>query len=172
MIEYRRHPRAKNYKITLKPDGRILVTIPNFGTQRKAEAFLASKQDWIAAQQAKRPPVPPLSAVEIERLRAEAKSYIPQRVAVLADQYGFNYHTVRIKNMTSRWGSCSSRGNLNFSLHLMRLPGVYIDYVILHELCHTQEMNHGPGFWNLLESVCPGAKKIDRALRKQGVAIG
>lgn len=172
MIEYRRHPRAKNYRITLKPDGRILVTIPRRGTQKKAAAFLASKQAWIEKQQEKRPPVPALPANEIERLRAEAKSYIPQRVAVLAQKCGFDYAAVRIKNMTSRWGSCSARKNLNFSLHLMRVDSKFIDYVILHELCHTREMNHGPDFWALLEDVCPGAKDLDRQMRGLGMRVG
>ena len=170
-IEFHKNPRAKNYRITLKPN-LVRVTVPRLGSFRKAEQFLCSKKEWVLKKQQERPPIINLSPTEVERLRAEAKGYIPERVKVLADQHGFDYSGVRIKNMTSRWGSCSSKKNLNFSLHLMRLDSVYIDYVILHELAHTVEMNHGPNFWELLESVCPGAKKIDREMRQFGLQVG
>lgn len=171
-ISFYKRPRAKHFRITLKADGTINVTVPRLGTMRQAEDFVRSKQPWIEKQRAALPPVVPVSPAEIERLRAEAKAYIPERVQVLADEHDFDFNRITIKNMTSRWGSCSSKKNLNFSLHLMRLKSHYIDYVILHELSHTQEMNHGPRFWNLLESVCPGAKKIDAEMRQFGMLVG
>jgi len=172
VIEFIKHPRAKHYRITLRPDGSVRVTIPRRGTRARAERFLASKQTWLAQKQKNLKPVVNISPGEIERLRAEAKGYIPERVRILAVQHGFEFNQIRIKNMTSRWGSCSSQKNLNFSLHLMRLESKYIDYVILHELCHTREMNHGPRFWSLLESVYPLAKEVDREMRKFGMAVG
>ena len=101
----------------------------------------------------------------IEVWREEAKAYIVPRVDELAAEFGFDYNRVTIKNIVSRWGSCSTKKNLNFSLHLMRLEDRFIDYVILHELCHTVHMNHGAGFWRLLSEVCPGAREIDREMR-------
>lgn len=85
-------------------------------------------------------------------LRFEAKNYLPRRLKELADQYKFSYTKVTINNSTSRWGSCSSAGNINLSYFLMLLPDHLIDYVLLHELCHTIEMNHSDRFWKLLDS--------------------
>lgn len=107
-----------------------------------------------------------------EACRIEAKIFLPQRVRQLADQHGFSYDKVFVKNLKSKWGSCSSQGNINLNLHLMRLPDELIDYIILHELCHTVEMNHGPQFWQLMNKVCKGkAKQLNRAMKMQNHLI-
>lgn len=100
-----------------------------------------------------------------EAWRIEAKYYIPRRVKMLAEKHGFTYQMVRIKNASSRWGSCSARNNLNFSLYLMHLPNHLIDYVILHELAHTVHKNHGIEFWRLLHKISGNAKGLDKELR-------
>ncbi len=103
----------------------------------------------------------------IERaLRIEAKEYLPNRVDGLAKKYGFAYARVYCKNLKSRWGSCSVRNNINLNIHLMRLSDELIDYVILHELCHTVHKNHSKRFWDKLESVFPGSKIVDKKLRE------
>lgn len=101
----------------------------------------------------------------VEAWRIEAKELIPQRVTYYAQKHGFSFQRIFIKNIKSRWGSCSAQNNLNFSLHLMRLPDHLIDYVVLHELCHTIEKNHSKNYWNLLESICPKAKQFRKELR-------
>ncbi len=96
----------------------------------------------------------------IERaLRIDAKVMLPYKVERFAKQYSFQVNKVFIKNLKSRWGSCSSVNNINLNLQLMRLPEHLIDYVILHELCHTSEKNHGPRFWKLLDKVTEGKAK-------------
>lgn len=108
----------------------------------------------------------------IEALRIEAKNFLPQRVSYFASKYGFKYRKVFIKNLKSRWGSCSSVDNINLNLHLMRLPSHLIDYVILHELCHTIEKNHGPNFWSLLDKYCDGrAKELSKEMRNYRTTI-
>ncbi|MDR1813940.1 MAG: M48 family metallopeptidase [Tannerella sp.] len=97
-------------------------------------------------------------------LRAEAKRVLPVRLKTLADEHGFVFKEVKIKNMRSRWGSCSSRKNINLSLRLMMLPQHLVDYVLLHELCHTVEMNHGVRFWSLMDKVTGNNSK---RLRKE-----
>ena len=104
-------------------------------------------------------------------MRQEGKTYLPARTAELARLHKFDFENVFVKHVKSRWGSCSSTNNINFNLHLMRLPERLIDYVILHELAHTVEKNHGPGFWKLLEKVCPGARKLDKELNQFHVDI-
>lgn len=92
-------------------------------------------------------------------LRKEAKRILPQRVDELALKFGFNYLGVKIQSSKTRWGSCSKEQNINLSFYLMLLPQHLVDYVILHELCHTKEMNHGARFWQLMDEVTAGKTK-------------
>lgn len=100
-----------------------------------------------------------------EAFRIEAKDYLPNRVEFLAQKFGLKYKDLSIKNMTSRWGSCSGHNNINLNLHLVRLPEELIDYVILHELAHTKEKNHGKKFWDFLEQLHPNSKELNKKLR-------
>ncbi len=108
----------------------------------------------------------------IERaLKLEAKEYLPNKVKELAEKYGFNFNKLALKNIKSRWGSCSRKNNINLSIHLMRLPDHLINYVILHELVHTVHHNHSARFWNMLNSITGRAKSLDKELRKYRIAI-
>ena len=100
-----------------------------------------------------------------QTLRKEAKSYLPDRVRFFAQQKGLSYKKLTIRNAKTRWGSCSSKNNINLSLYLMKLPDSLIDYVILHELAHTVVKNHSKDFWNFLSSICENAKALDRQLK-------
>lgn len=100
-----------------------------------------------------------------ETWRAEANAMLPVRLEKLAKQFGFTFSGPAIRNSISRWGSCSSKGSINLSLHLMRLPDHLIDYVLLHELVHTVHHNHGPKFWKLLDEVAGNAKAKRREMR-------
>ncbi len=107
-----------------------------------------------------------------EALRVSAKNYLPQRLHQLATTHGFHYNRVFIKNLKTRWGSCSYVNNINLNLHLMRLPDHLIDSVLLHELCHTVEKNHGPGFWGLMNKVTNGkAKLLDKEMKNYRTVI-
>ncbi len=87
--------------------------------------------------------------------RQEAKWYIPQETALLAQQLGFSYQAITIRGQKTRWGSCSSRGNLNFNWRLVMAPQSAIEYVIIHELCHLKVPNHSTQFWSLVAQFCP-----------------
>jgi predicted metal-dependent hydrolase len=87
--------------------------------------------------------------------RQRAREIILPRVQELAARHGFSYGRVTIRDNSSRWGSCSSRNNLNFALRLVMAPPEVIDYVILHELAHLKERNHSKRFWTLVEQICP-----------------
>ena len=98
-------------------------------------------------------------------LRIEATDYIPQRIIYLSKKYNLKFRQIKISKATTRWGSCSGRDNINISLQIMRLPEHLIDYVLLHELAHTIEKNHSPKFWNLLETISPNSKNLQKELK-------
>jgi predicted metal-dependent hydrolase len=108
----------------------------------------------------------------IRALKREAERLLPPRLDGLAVKHGRSYHSVSVKHLKRRWGSCDSHQAIALNVFLMELPWDYIDYVLLHELAHTVEMNHGPDFWRLLTSMEPRARDLSRTLRKHQPAIG
>lgn len=104
--------------------------------------------------------------------RREALTIIPEKTKNIALQYDFKISGISITKAKQRWGSCSSKNKLNFSLYLMRLPDELIDYIIMHELCHTVHRNHGEGFYKLLDELTEGNhKKLDKKLQEISPAI-
>jgi len=107
----------------------------------------------------------------VASLRKEANDYLPARTEQLAAEHGFSFRGVTVKNVTSRWGSCSGINNINLNIHLMRLPQYLSDYVILHELTHTVHKNHGQVFWRSLNSITGGKAKQMAEEMKQYNAV-
>jgi len=106
-----------------------------------------------------------------ETYRLEAKQFLPERVHFFAQKFNFQYQKVVIKKAGTRWGSCSYQNNINLNLHLMRLPEHLRDYVILHELAHTIEKNHGPRFWALLDKISGDAYGLDKEMKQFRIDI-
>lgn len=100
----------------------------------------------------------------VEAMRKEVKRVVVPRLQMFSEQTGIMYRRSFVRQSHTNWGSCSSNGNINLSVFLMALPSRYIDYVLLHELCHRREMNHSPKFWALLDSFTGGEAK---RLRKE-----
>jgi predicted metal-dependent hydrolase len=98
--------------------------------------------------------------------KEDARHIILERVRYFSPVCGVSYNRVAIRNQKSRWGSCSSKKNLNFNYRLAYLPKHICDYVIVHELCHLKQMNHGPLFWQEVEKVIPNFQADVNELRQ------
>ena len=164
--------RRKTIAIQIRPDCRIVVRAPLRLAKRDIIKFVVDKRDWVEKHltEMKRrlkeqPETKTLSREEIEELAGKALRYIPPRVREYAEKIGVSYGRVTIRNQKTRWGSCSSKGNLNFNCQLMRLPEELVDYVIIHELCHRKEMNHSADFWAEVEKYCPDHKALRKRLK-------
>ncbi len=101
-----------------------------------------------------------------EWLIGNARKYLIHRANLLADRHGFRFNKIAVRRQSSRWGSCSSRGNLSFNYKLMRMRKKVIDYVIVHELCHLREMNHSKKFWKIVGDILPDYKSLRAELKK------
>lgn len=112
-----------------------------------------------------------LTGEELKELARKATMVIPERVRMYAGLLDVTYGRITIRNQKTRWGSCSSRGNLNFNCLLMLAPPEVLDYVVVHELCHRLEMNHSKRFWTLVGAVLPDYQKQEEWLRREGTVL-
>jgi predicted metal-dependent hydrolase len=153
-VVLRKYPQSHAYTIRARR-GKVYMSLPLFGNYRTAlevlekyrETLIVKRQEYLSEDRPE---------IDEDRLRKQASAYLPGRLQTLASQYGFTYASLKISKSRSRWGSCSAKKNINLSLFLMTLPAHLIDYVILHELCHTQVMNHSPSFWKLMDEITEG----------------
>lgn len=157
LIKFRKSLRSRSISIRVHPVKGVSVTVPYIVPYAAALAFFKVRRDWvmqtIARQKERAGSVDMPSEAEIEALRRQAKAELPGRLAELAACYGFSYNRVTVKHNASNWGSCSSKGNINLNLNIVRLPRILQDYILLHELCHLRHQDHGQAFHLLLEHV-------------------
>lgn len=156
-VVFRKSTRSRSIGIRVHPVKGVSVSVPYIVPYSVAQAFFHTRRQWIletmARQKEKYKDVPQVSPQEVEALRRQAKAELPPRLAELAQRYGFVYKRVTIKHNASNWGSCSTLGNINLNLNVVRLPKILQDYVLLHELCHLRHQDHGHAFHLLLEHV-------------------
>lgn len=171
----------KSVAIEIKADLRVVVRAPLKMRNEEIERFIEAKTDWltkhmqIARQRFEAEKTKPkkqgFSAEELRELAEQAAEIIPKRTEYFAQIMGVNYGRITIRNQVSRWGSCSSKGNLNFNCLLMLCPPAVLDYVVVHELCHLKQMNHSPEFWAEVAAVLPEYEKEKKWLRNNGNLI-
>ncbi len=155
--------------------GKLVVRVPLLATNNEINRFIDQHNKWFethlkkADEHAKaREGCHKLTQDEIVELVNKAREVIPERVAHYAPLFGVTYGRITIRRQKSRWGSCSSKGNLNFNCLLMLTPSEVIDSVVVHELCHRKEMNHSKKFYAEVLRVFQDYRKWDKWLKEKG----
>ena len=174
--------KRKTISIEVKPGGRVVVRAPLYTADRQIEAFVADHRDWIdrtVARLQHQKPQPELTAEQLKNLRIAAKSYLPGRIDAFAKQMGLTGGFGRLKpaaihytGAKTRWGSCSPKNSISFSVRLLQYPPEAIDYVVVHELAHIKEHNHSPRFWALVERTLPDYRERQKLLKQPPAAPG
>ena len=168
--------------LEIRPGGELIVRAPHRASIREIEKIILEKKDWIIKHQllaAKKAgereemlsKLEPFTFEEIQELADRMQAEFPPRVREYADKIGVRYGRITIRIQKTRWGSCSSKGNLNFNCLLMLTPPEVIDSVVVHELCHRKEMNHSRRFYAEVLRVFPDYREADRWLRENGKLI-
>ena len=170
--------KRKTLAIEIRPDMRVVVRAPEKIPQNEIMKFVEEKQNWIkkhlvqmyfkAEENKKQKKEPALTNADIEKLCQKALSVIPDKVKYYAEIMGVTYGRITIRNQKTRWGSCSSKGNLNFNCLLMLMPDKVLDYVVVHELCHLRQMNHSKKFWKEVERYMPDYPNFKLWLNEYG----
>ena len=167
----------KTLAMEIRPEG-LIVRVPYTASKAQIERFLSEHESWIRTRLEKmekilseQPAAAKLSKEEIQDLADRALKTIPERVAYYAPKVGVTYGRITIRNQRTRWGSCSTKGNLNFNCLLMLTPPEVLDSVVVHELCHRKEMNHSKRFYEEVIRVFPDYRKWQKWLKENGPAI-
>ena len=160
----------KTIGIQIIPGGSVVVRCPKRMRLDDIRRFVESKSDWIEKHLAGRDVVAPekLTEQEVKRLREKTMQLVTERVKHYAPMMGVQYHQIVIRTQRTRWGSCSSKGNLSFNCLLGLMPPEVLDYVVVHELCHLIEMNHSKQFWDAVEQMMPDYKVHRKWLKDNG----
>ncbi|MFZ2189748.1 MAG: M48 family metallopeptidase [Candidatus Magasanikiibacteriota bacterium] len=170
MFDYtiKKYKRSRSIKILVHADGQVVVTAPSWVTKKVIENFVLDRQAWIVEQLAKtknkikkdKPALPSFHSCQ-----ARAKKLITERLKYYNQFYNFKYNRVVVRRQKTRWGSCSTKKHLNFNYKLFFLPLELVDYVVVHELCHLEQMNHSKKFWNLVAKTIPDHKERRKHIR-------
>ena len=162
LISVKRSSR-KSIGLEVRTAGEVIVRIPNRLSDKRLKEFIESHKTWIfqkialikqkkeSKKELRVPAWDTLSDMEREKI----KEKISHRIQYYSKKMQVEYQRVTIRNQKTRWGSCSSKGNLNFNYRLFYLPEELLDYVMVHELAHRRHMNHSPQFWQEVETYCP-----------------
>ena len=171
--------KRKTIAIHIKSADEVIVRAPYRMPDKDIQSFVDKHREWIEKKLEnirqlieKSDSIGKLTEAELEELVFSAGRVIPERVKLYAPMVGVDYGRITIRNQKTRWGSCSSNGNLSFNVALMRVPLEILDYVVVHELCHRKEMNHSKRFWSEVEKIIPDYKQREKWLKDNAYLIG
>jgi hypothetical protein len=174
IIEYKlqRRRKTRSVQLAIYADGNFVVTAPRWYPLYIIKKFIEEKSEWIFGQ---------LKNIDFDKLgenkKADQRNYQANKVSVLAAiknkvefincHYNFIYNRISIKNQKTCWGSASRKGNLNFNYKIINLPEELQNYIVVHELCHLKELNHGRKFWQLVAETMPKYKTLRKKLKEK-----
>ena len=163
--------RARHLSLAVRCDASVVLTVPRRVSLRDAQSFLNQKLDWVK-EKLDFYKNSPNNSIDLRGSRADylrykeaARKLIKQRLEYFCEIYQLEFNRLAIKNQTNCWGSCSMKKNLNFNYRLLLLPAELCDYIVVHELCHLKELNHGQRFWQLVSQTVPDHKAKRKILR-------
>lgn len=167
--------KRKTIAVEIKRDLSIVIHAPIRMSDDEIQQFIDKKSSWIDKniekiknKQAECSNLGKFTNEEIKSLAEKAKKLISDRAEYYAKTVGVSYGRITIRNQVTRWGSCSSKHNLNFNCLLVLCPLEVLDYVVVHELCHIKEMNHSNRFWSEIERICPNYETHRKWLKDNG----
>lgn len=171
--------RSNRKTVAIQVNSNLSVTVraPRSASEKDIEEILKKKEAWISKhiekikktkERLEAESTEKLTREKVIALAEEALKVIPERVEYFAKVIGVTYGKITVRNQKTRWGSCSSKGNLNFNCLLMLAPPEVLDYVVVHELCHRKQMNHSKAFWLEVEKVLPDYKEVRKWLKEEG----
>lgn len=168
---FRKSQRASRIRLTVHCDGRVIATLPNRFPVSEAKEFVYEKSSWVARKLEEFKTKNTSLLIQKDRcqylaLKGQVKDLITRKINYYNSFYNHSFNRICIRDQRTRWGSCSSDGNLNFNYKIIFLPEKYQDYVIVHELCHLRELNHSGRFWELVQKTIPEARQLSREIRK------
>ncbi len=168
----------KTLAIQITSDGKVRVRAPKRCPKSMIDSFLYEKQNWILkhlkqaeVRREQAAAKPELSARDRKRYIELARDIFTRKTSYYAQILGVSYGRISIREQKTRWGSCSSEGNLNYNWRLIFAPEDVLDYVVVHELAHRKEMNHSKAFYAVVASALPDYKKPQDWLRKNGSTL-
>lgn len=154
-------------RLAVYPDGAVVLTVPHRSEQSLIDRFLAKYAPWVERKikESENRTVLRIKREEIPQIKKNAYDLVQNRATYFAQEYGFAFKNITIRAQKTRWGSCSHVGNLSFNYKIALLPQHLIDYIIVHEVCHLEEMNHSLRFWNLVARKAPQYERARGELR-------
>lgn len=162
--------------IQVTQSGEVVVRAPRLMPDFLVNRFVNKKREWILKSVKKVSKIPkksfPNSKKDYLEKKKKVNLLIKNRLTYFNKFYNFKFNGVSIKNQSTRWGSCSSKGNLNFNYKIIYLTPEQQDYIVVHELCHLEQMNHSKNFWNLVEKTLPNFRNVKKQIKESGIRLG
>lgn len=169
----RQSRRARRVSLTMSYDGSFIVSVPERTSMIQVEQFIKEKSSWIIKNflyfKNFKGKIFTANKKEFKEYKERAHRFVINRLGYWNYKGRFKINKVQVKYQRSQWGSCSDKRNLNFNYKLLFLPKRLSDYIIVHELCHTKELNHSNRFWRLVGEVLPSYKLHEKELKNYRV---
>lgn len=164
-------------RLRIRTDGVVIASAPTRISDTELSKFVRAQQVWIekklrvlAVRKSRIKQLGMGTRAEYQSLKESARTVATHLIEKINTQYGFSFRKISIRNQKSRWGSCSSKGDLSFNYRIALLPEDLAEYLVTHELCHLGELNHSTRFWKLVEQTIPDWKRKRTKLHQYGLS--